>query len=157
MKRMVFDNKYYFEEIVDGIGRNGYILTPNIIIVNGFSYYGYEDNIFIIESSFRIFDNNGDEINLGNSNYSKIIWEILFELKKIHYDKYKPSIVRIDFKNNIPDINKRISNYEKYINFGDVEFLKHPFLNNIGYYGKSNILKSFIDNKFLVENNIKIL
>lgn len=145
-------NEDYFEEIENWIGKNYYYLTPEIIIVNEYNYYGYEFNNLIIESSFYILNKNGDEINLTKSKYSKIIWQILFEMKKIHFEKYNPSIVKIDFKSNIPNINKRISNYEKYIRFEDVDFVKHPFLNNIGYYGKTKILKNFIDNKFLIEN-----
>lgn len=135
----MFDNGNFFDKCNShGIGivyYNVYFNSKLYKIITEFSGYGFEQSFFVLESSFYILDTYGNEINFTNSIYSKDIWIILFEMKRLHYLKYRPDIVRIEFKNNIQNFNKRIKHYENYIQFDNVKFVQHYYSKNIGFYG----------------------
>ena len=144
---MYFDESKYSESYNSfGIGKCIYEYET-IYIVNEFNYYGIDNNITMLESDFYIYNKDFEAIMIAGS---KEIWQILFEMKKRHYQKYNPEIIRMEFKNTIRDLQKRINNYEKYIKYDDVKFISHPYLYYIGFYGRS----IYIDQLFEYYTNL---
>ncbi len=159
MTNFVFDKNNFFDECNSyGIGKLYYNYEKYAIITE-FSVYGYDMNSFLVlESSFYILDENSNELNFTNSIHSKNIWIILFETKKMHFEKYHPDIVRMEFKNNIQNLKKRLNHYTTYIQFDDVKFYSHEFNRNIGFYGKNVNVRKVLDTLILTtERKTKML
>lgn len=149
-----FDINNYVEKFNSfGVGTSYYFIDANYTLVCEFVPYGYDlNNFFVLESSFYVLDKNGNISDLANTLYNKFVWVAQFEMKRIHFIKYQPDIIRIEFKNNIPKFEKRLTYYTKYIQFDDVKFSSHTYNRSIGFYGKLKNLTILFDALSIKEN-----
>ena len=97
-------------------------------------YQPTHDNDIIINSSFEIYDKDEEIVDMSGSIHASEIWKHIFEIKKLHYGKYKPSVVQIDI---LPEYasEKRIDIYIKYLDIICEDTGKVFNIKNIIYYG----------------------
>ncbi len=124
-----------------------YSITFYIICYFDYSHLSQNGDI-IIASHFIIYDNNtDDEITLENTIYAREVWKAVFDIKKLHYEKYKPAIVAVEIPYEYTS-SKRINNYLTRLNdicgdTGDVfkynHFIYYGTIPNIDIY-KNNRL-----------------
>jgi hypothetical protein len=127
---MIIDNitnKYGFGEIIYD---NGIFKIICVFMYAGLTHH----SDIIINSSFEIYDKDEEIVDMSGSIHASEIWKHIFEIKKLHYDKYKPSVVQI---NILPEYasRKRIDNYIKYLDIICEDTGKVFNIKNTIYYG----------------------
>lgn len=101
----------------------------------------------MLESSFEIYDKYHEyPIILKNLTESEKIqlWNIIFEIKKYHYIKYKPDIVTMFIKNKV-FYNNRVQKYISNMNFDNCSCIQNELSKRIIYYGDLNKIDNILD------------
>ena len=143
-------------KIIDnyGIGEIYYYSTTFYITCNFEFLSTSNTNDIIIASHFVIYDNNDDEISLKNTVYASEVWKAIFDIKKIHYDLYKPAIIEIEIPFEYTS-KRRINNYLTRLSdicgdTGDVFKYQHYI-----YYGTIPNIDIYKDNRLDIVEKMK--
>lgn len=144
-------------KIIDNYGLGDiYYYSTTFYIICHFEYSHLSENSdIIIASHFIIYDKNtDDEITLEKTIYASEVWKAIFDIKKIHYDKYKPAIVVVEIPYEYTS-KKRINNYLTRLSdicgdTGDVFKYQHYI-----YYGTIPNIDIYKDNRLGIVEKMK--
>jgi hypothetical protein len=138
---------------ISNINYNWDVILHNFYIVD-------DDNYFMLESDFEIFDkHNNRPVILNNlSEYEREhIWKVIFDTKKYHYDKYAPDMVLIRLSDKVYS-QERVNRYIYEMTYNNCVCIQNKFIKSQLNYGNNEAIKYYYKNKLkkLNENMKKI-
>ena len=148
------------DETNNGVGNIIYFIND---INNNFDYIKQrfhtdynKYNYFMLESSFEIYDKYHDYPiilkDLTTVEKEKL-WNIIFDIKKYHYSKYKPDIVTMYLKNKIFSDN-RVQKYLSNMNFDECICIQNELSKRIIYYGDINKIDNILIDFYTLNEKI---
>ena len=136
---MIFE--YLDDKTYDGIGdifyNISYINQHWSFVKHTYLIYHNNYNLFALDSSFVVYDKyHNYPVILENltTNERSELWNSVFDIKRYHYDTYKPEVVYMILKNKIFSQN-RVDRYISEVNYDNCSCIQNEKNKNVIYYG----------------------